>query len=62
MSNRGKRYDNEAKLNYKKVIGVIVAIAVIVMIIIVLLLILCERKNCFYCNIWGINKAEVILY
>lgn len=34
MSNRGKRYDNEAKLNYKKVIGVIVAIAVIVMIII----------------------------
>lgn len=34
MSNRGKRYDSEPKLNYKKVIGVIVAIAVIVMIII----------------------------
>lgn len=34
MSSRGKRYDNEAKLNYKKVIGVIVAIAVIIMIII----------------------------
>ena len=34
MSNRGKRYDSEPKLNYKKVIGVIVAIAVIIMIII----------------------------
>ena len=34
MSNRGRRYDSEPKLNYKKVIGVIVAIAVIIMIII----------------------------
>ena len=29
---RGRRYDDEPKLNLKKVIGVIVAIAVIIMI------------------------------
>ncbi len=34
MGSRGRRYDDEPKLNLKKVIGVIIAIAVIVMIII----------------------------
>lgn len=32
--NRGRRYDNEPKLNLKKVIGVILALAVIVMIVV----------------------------
>ena len=31
---RGRRYDNEPKLNLKKVAGVIIALAVIIMIII----------------------------
>ena len=31
---RGRRYDNEPKLNLKKVAGVIVALAVIIMIIV----------------------------
>lgn len=34
MSNRGRRYDNEPKLNMKKVLGVVIAFAVIIMIII----------------------------
>jgi len=31
---RGRRYDNEPKLNLKKVVGVIIALAVIIMIIV----------------------------
>ena len=31
---RGRRYDDELKLNYKKVFGVIIALAVVVMMII----------------------------
>ena len=31
---RGKRYDSEPKLNYKKVFGVIIGISVVVMMVI----------------------------
>lgn len=34
MSSRGRRYDSKPKLNFKKVVGVIVAIAVFIMIIV----------------------------
>ena len=33
----GKRYDNEPKLNYKKVLGVIVALAVLIMMIVLII-------------------------
>ena len=32
--NRGRRYDNEPKLNYKKLFGVIIAFVVLIMIIV----------------------------
>ena len=43
--NRGRRYDNEPKLNLKKVAGVIVAFAVIIMIIISIINIVKTGKN-----------------
>lgn len=45
MSSRGRRYDNEPKLNFKKVIGVIVAIAVMIMIVVSIINIVKNSKN-----------------
>ena len=45
MSNRGRRYDNEPKLNMKKVLGVVIAFAVIIMIIISTYFIENEQKG-----------------
>ena len=42
---RGKRYDSEAKLNYKKVFAVIIAIVVLIMAIIMIKNILTKAKN-----------------
>lgn len=42
---RGRRYDNEPKLNLKKVIGVIIAFAVIVMIVISIVNVVKNSKN-----------------
>ena len=43
--NRGRRYDNKPKLNFKKVIGVILAIAVLIMVIISIANIVKDSNN-----------------
>ena len=63
---RGRRYDNEPKLNLKKVIGVIVAIAVIIMIIVSIINIVknsenkVEVKNYSYYTVYDNGKFGVI--
>lgn len=63
---RGRRYDDEPKLNLKKVIGVIVAIAVIIMIIISIVNIVkdsdkkVEVKNYSYYTVYENGKFGVI--
>ena len=42
---RGKRYDTEAKLNYKKVFAVVIAIVVIIISIIAIQKLLTKAKN-----------------
>lgn len=66
MSSRGRRYDNEPKLNVKKVVGTIVAIAVIIMIIISIVNIVkdsgktVEVKNYTYYTAYENGKFGVI--
>lgn len=66
MSSKGKRYDNEPKLNVKKVVGTIVAIAVIIMIIISIINIVkdsnktVEVKNYTYYTAYENGKFGVI--
>lgn len=66
MSSRGRRYDDKPKLNFKKVIGVIIAIAVIVMIIISIVNIIknsdkkVEVKNYSYYTAYENGKFGVI--
>ena len=64
---RGKRYETEPKLNYQKVIAVIIAIAVVAMFIVILLNILKERENnnkdyeyfaLYSANKWGVINQE----
>ncbi len=63
---RGRRYDNEPKLNFKKVIGVIVALAVIVMIIVSIINIVkssgnkVEVKTYSYYTVYENGKFGVI--
>lgn len=63
---RGRRYDDEPKLNLKKVIGVIVALAVIIMIIISIVNIVkdsdkkVEVKNYSYYTVYENGKFGVI--
>jgi len=63
---RGKRYDNEPKLNYKKVFAVIIAIAVIVMSFIILKNILTndnlfsKNRETSYFTLYENNKWGVI--
>lgn len=71
---KGKRYDNEAKLNYKKVFAVIIAIIVIIIAIIAIKKLLTKAKNTkplektdyfalYSENKWGIidSKGETII-
>lgn len=66
MSSRGRRYDDQPKLNLKKVIGVIVALAVIIMIIISIVNIIknsgkkVEVKNYSYYTAYENGKFGVI--
>ena len=66
MSNRGRRYDEEPKLNLKKVFGVIVAIAVMVMIIVTIVKIVknsgkkVEIRNYSYYTAYENGKFGVI--
>lgn len=66
MSSRGRRYDDQPKLNFKKVIGVIIALAVIVMIIISIVNIVknsgekVEVKNYSYYTAYENGKFGVI--
>lgn len=66
MSSKGKRYDNEPKLNVKKVIGTVLAIAVIIMIIISIVNIVkdsnktVEVKNYTYYTAYENGKFGVI--
>lgn len=70
----GKRYSNEAKLNYKKVFAVMIAIIVIIMAIIAIKIILTKAKNTkpveilnyfalYQDNKWGIlgSNGEVVI-
>lgn len=65
-SNRGRRYDEKPKLNFKKVIGVIVALAVIIMVIISIVNIVknsgkkIEVKNYSYYTAYENGKFGVI--
>ena len=74
MSRRGRRYDNEPHLNYKKVIAVILVLVVIVMIIFMIKKILSQGKetgkitsasyySLFTENKWGIidSNGNVII-
>ncbi len=66
MGSRGRRYDDQPKLNFKKVVGVIVALAVIVMIIISIVNIVknsgekVEIKNYSYYTAYENGKFGVI--
>lgn len=66
MSSRGRRYDEKPKLNFKKVIGVIVALAVIIMVIISIVNIVknsgkkIEVKNYSYYTAYENGKFGVI--
>ena len=66
MSSKGRRYDNEPKLNVKKVIGTVLAIAVIIMIIISIVNIVkdsnktVEVKNYTYYTAYENGKFGVI--
>lgn len=61
---RGKRYETEGKLNYKKVFAVIIAIAVIIMFIFIIKNVLKERKEIIkdyeYFPLYSQNKWGVI--
>ncbi|MDO5555478.1 MAG: WG repeat-containing protein [Clostridia bacterium] len=63
---RGKRYDGEPKLNFKKVIGVIIAVAVIIMIIVSIINIVktsnnkVEVKNYTYYTAYENGKFGII--
>lgn len=61
---RGKRYETEPKLNYQKVIAVIIAIAVVVMFVVIVRNVLKEReknnKDYEYFALYSANKWGVI--
>ena len=72
---KGRRYDNEAKLNYKKVFAVIIAIIVIIIAIIAIKKLFTKAKNTktiektdyfalYSENKWGVidSKGENIIY
>ena len=61
---RGKRYETEGKLNYQKVLAVILAIAVIIMFIFIIKNVFNEReklnKDYEYFVLYSANKWGVI--
>ena len=71
---KGRRYDGEAKLNYKKVFAVIIAIIVIIIAIIMMIKVLTKAKNTKTVDVvnyfalyqdekWGIldSKGQIVI-